>query len=397
MKHKVLIVGGSFDKDGGRPSSIVNKMINALKNTPYRVAAYNGGGINSLHNEILPSVQDYSIVFWMPNVPNDEAKMRNVKEINPVTMLISSKRNDNQKYSFSELINRALSQKSNLVIEFSKGEEKFNMRVFDPLGNVFYDGTDIDEMMHCVMTRVTLLSQYTRVPSLLNHDYMIASALSHDPRTNIDLSKEMPEVPNEERFFAFARGCSDIFHNLINPDKGVTRFLGNMSFRCQNGFPSFRGKDGVIYVSRRNVDKREINKDSFVPTYKDANGYVIYYGTHKPSVDTPVQQRLYELFPHINYMLHAHCYIDMPDTVATNEPIPCGAIEEVGSVCEAIAANNIATSNLMTVNLMGHGCIIMAASMDDIDRIPYSAFVARPMPEDMSHTIDGDLNHETQR
>lgn len=359
---KILLVGGTFDYAGGKPSGMVEHFIHYIQSARHEMDCYNGGFIDELHHNILPSATNYEVVIWMPNVPNDAPKMRNVKEINPKTILISSKRNDDNKYAFSELINRALQQKSNLVIEFSKQESGvFNMMVFDPLGTQYYNGENIDAMMLQLLRRAEELTHFTRVPS-----------------AQVGEAKEAPDQP---AFFEFARGCSDIFHNLINPDAGVTRFLGNMSFRCQNGFPSYRGNDGLIYVSRRNVDKRYINAASFVATYCGENGEVCYYGEYKPSVDTPIQQRLYELFPQMNYMLHAHCYIELPDTVRTARPVPCGALEEVQEIINATMYNGMQDNKLITINLVGHGSIIMAASMDEITRIPYDAFKSRPMPE----------------
>lgn len=359
---KIMLVGGTFDYAGGKPSGLVEQMSAVLNSTFLEPTYYNGGFVDELHSQILPQVAAHDIVIWMPNVPNDAPKMRNVKEINPRAMLISSKRNDNQKYAFSELINRALQQKSNLVIEFAKMDAgNFTMRVFDPLGTLWYQGEDIIAMTKATCQRAYELMHFTRMPSVQVGD-----------------AKEAPDQP---AFFEFARDCSDIFHNLINPDAGVTRFLGNMSFRCQNGFPSYRGDDGLIYVSRRNVDKRYINAASFVATYRGENGEVCYYGEHKPSVDTPIQQRLYELFPQMNYMLHAHCYIELPDTVRTAHPVPCGALEEVQEIINATMYNGMQDNKLITINLVGHGSIIMAASMDEINRIPYDAFKSRPMPE----------------
>ena len=360
---RILLVGGTFDYAGGKASGVITKMHTVLETLTDNITYYNGGFIDELHNMILPQVKDVEIVFWMPNVPNEAPKMRNVKAINPKVILVSSKRNDNSKYAFSELINRALQQKSNLVIEFSKNEETetFGMCVFDPLGTVFYKGRDIVMMTANAYLRACDLTQFTRVQSV-----------------QVEGTKLAPDQPE---FFAFARECSDIFHNLINPDAGVTRFLGNMSFRCQNGFPSYRGEDGLIYVSRRNVDKRYINAESFVPTYRGDDGKVYYYGEHKPSVDTPIQQRLYELFPQMNYMLHAHCYINLPGVVQTQHPVPCGALEEVQEIINATMYNGLQDAKLIAVNLVGHGCIIMAASMDEINNIPHSAFFSRPMPE----------------
>jgi hypothetical protein len=210
-------------------------------------------------------------------------------------------------------------------------------------------------------------------------------------------TNEAPAVPEETEFFDFAHSCADIFHNLIRPAKGTERFLGNMSFRCQNGFPSFRGEDGIIFVSRRNVDKSDINAASFVPTYLDDTETVRYFGDNKPSVDTPVQLRLYKYFPWANYMLHAHCYLDIPDIpdvlgTSTNIPIPCGALEEVNEIVERYifwedfwkSCHNGNTPRLFAVNLAGHGCILIAKDVEilkELQKHRDNCFVQRKMPE----------------
>jgi hypothetical protein len=82
----------------------------------------------------------------------------------------------------------------------------------------------------------------------------------------------------------------------------------------------------------------------------------------------------------MNYMLHAHCYIELLDTVRTAHPVPCGALEEVQEIINATMYNGMQDNKLITINLAGHGSITMAASMDEINRIPYDAFKSRPMP-----------------
>lgn len=382
---KLLCVGGNFDNENGRPSSLIKKMCDIIKtDNEIALTIYNGGNIENLRKNILPSVKDFDMVMWFPNVSNNEVKERNVKAINPKTILITSKRNDNNKYSFAELINRALFIKANLTIEFSKTENgKFNMMVFDPLGTMYYNGTDIEKMTASLLKRAKKLTTFTRVPT-----------------TKVQ-SDEIPEVPNETEFFDFAHNCADIFHNLIRPAEGTTRFLGNMSFRCQNGFPSFRGKDNIIYVSRRNVNKADIEASSFVPTYLDENSNVMYYGNNKPSVDTPVQLRLYKTLSWVNYMLHAHCYVqpspDIKDCkiYTTSQPIPCGAIEEVEEILNTIRANgNISKENaprLIAVNLIGHGCTLMSKDIEILKKLQNfkdNCFVARHMPESLSNISD---------
>lgn len=358
----ILLVGGNFDSNGGRPSGLISKIITAVQKMIPDGTFYNGGYFCDLRDNILPSVKDYDIVFWGANVPNTEEKVRNVKEINPHTILISTKRN-NDEYSFAEIISRALASKSNLVLEFSKvkyqGLDFSKMRVIDPLGNIFYDGLNVNDMVKALITRAIELTQFTRIGS---------------KRVEGDV-----QVPNKEEFFTFARSCSNIFHNLINPAEGTTRFLGNMSFRCQNGFPSFRGKDNLIYVTRRNVDKRNIDANSFVPTYRD-DDMVCYYGENKPSVDTPIQQRLYELFPQINYMIHAHCYFDTD--IITKHPVPCGAIEEIREIL--VAVGHHVDDKFIAINLIGHGCILMANDVSmftELMKEKDNRFIKRPVPE----------------
>lgn len=366
MNKTLLIVGGTFDKKGGKPSSLVQKIHNNIYLDKSEVTVYNGGYVSELHDNIIDEAKNHKIVIWMPSVPNDEIKIRNVKEVNPKTILISSKRNDNNKYSFAELISRSLAMKSNLTIEFSKvGDKLFNMFVFDPLGNEFYNGTSIKDMTIAIINRAILLTKFTRKPSI---------------PAETQLNRENP---NPVEFISFARSCSDIFHNLINPSKGTTRFLGNMSFRCQSGFPSFKDESGLVYVSRRNVDKSDIDHNSFVPVYLDDNDNVRYFGDNKPSVDTPVQLRLYKLFPNIKYMIHAHCYFGK-DAIWTQKPVPCGAIEEVEEIVNALKNIDVSKESFIAVNLIGHGCLLMASDCSEFTNLmndKNNNFIKRMVPE----------------
>ena len=381
MNTQMLIVGGTFDHNGGSPSGLVRSIDKSIREkTAFDVTTVNGGWVEDLHKEILPSVLGFDVVLWFANVSNDEVKLRDVKAINPKCILITSKRNDDGKYTFAELISRALAIKANLTIEFSKDPDGlFNMMLFDPLGNVFYDGFMVDELCTKLLDRTKQLLMFTRVPSVQ------------------DTTQEAPVVPEETEFFNFAHSCADIFHNLIRPAKGTERFLGNMSFRCQNGFPSFRGENGMIYVSRRNVDKSDIGATSFVPTYLDDTNTVRYFGDDKPSVDTPVQLRLYKYFPWANYMIHAHCYVDIQDIqdvmgFSTTQPIPCGALEEVDEILERYvfwddlwkSYHNVEAPRLLAINLVGHGCILIAKDVEilkELQKHKDNCFVARSMPE----------------
>ena len=147
MESKILFVGGSWNLNGGKKSKIVDEFAKHLPNA----TVYNGGDYNDL-NKILESCTNYDTVIWWANVPNELPKIRNVKEINYKAMLVSSKRNVDNKYSFQDLLQRSFALKSNLTVEFSKNDNKYNMKLFDPLGNVWYEGLDIEECSkHCLI------------------------------------------------------------------------------------------------------------------------------------------------------------------------------------------------------------------------------------------------------
>ena len=121
----------------------------------------------------------------------------------------------------------------------------------------------------------------------------------------------------------------------------------------------------------------------FVPVFLE-NGKIYYCGDSKPSIDTPIQVRLYELLPNINYMIHSHCYID--GAPFTQESLPCGAIEEVDEVLAFIDKYYKSRElNQYKTNLIGHGSIIMGNSIDDINNVTY---IKRPMPEKINITED---------
>ena len=351
-KESMLIVGGSFDDNGGKRSSLVDKVAEGITATgAYNVVVHNGGYFDQIES-ILVDSKGFEYIIWWANVPNDKPKIRNVKEINPKAILVTSKRNDNNKYSFAELINRALEAKANLCVQFSKVDDRFSMMVFDPLGNCWYDGSGIQEMCDLLVQRMKYLKGITR-QGCVHADGEI-------------------KTPDETEFFDIIREYAEVLHELIKPEATVTRFLGNSSFRCQRGFPSFR-KDGTVFVSRRNVDKRFVDRDAFVPV-RIEDDVLYYFGDKKPSVDTPIQTRLYRALPNINYMLHAHVYIE--GAPFTSRMIPCGGLEEVDEILSVVEDNK--EGEFFAINLIGHGCIVMSSDVKQFKDIRY---ISRNMPE----------------
>ena len=351
----ILFVGGTFNSANGKMSGLITKIYEEMKDSISQdIVFYNGGNLQQIP-EILQKVKEAKYVLWMPNITEDVEKQRNIKEINPRCILIGSKRNNNE-YSFGELLTRSLQQKHNLCLEFSK-EELIKMTLFDPLGNVFYSGTNVKELVPILLNRMQYLASMKRIPSIKSNKVIEREKL--DPL-----------------FLQLVKEYAETFHELIQAQ--TFRFLGNCSTRCMRGFPSQR-IDDLIYVSKRNVDKRYIDEESFVPcqfnAYKD--DCVNYFNENKPSVDSPIQLILYKHLPNINFMIHSHCYVK--DAPFTKHIIPCGALQEVLEILNVLPKDNeLKNLKYFAINLKGHGSTVMANTSEQLRNIPY---YARPIPE----------------
>lgn len=349
----ILLVGGTFG-EVSKSSGLINK-INDLLNKENHVILYNGGSyeeLETIYNHIANT--HYDVVFWLANVDNSYPKIRNVKDLDYKTLLINSKRNDNHKYTFQELLQRSLAIKANLTLEFSKNAENiFNIRLFDPLGNLYANTCNIEEVINVLLIRISYLLSVTRQSTT---------------KTNANISFEKP---NANEWISIVQHYAEDFVKYIP----TVRFVGNASlryrFRCSYGFPSFR-TNNCIFMSQRNINKNEITMDNFVPVFEEDNK-IFYIGENKPSVDTPIQIKLYKEFPNINYILHSHCYLK--GEIFTNKVIPCGAIEEFYEIKNTFTNRNL---NEYKINLKGHGSIVMANSLKTFENLNY---VKRPCPE----------------
>ena len=373
MKDKILFVGGDWNLEGGKSSKMINKFAKYLP----EATVFNGGYYNQL-KQILASSIYYNIVIWWANVPNELPKIRKVKDINTKTMLVSSKRNINNQYSFQDLLQHSFSLKSNLTIEFSKANNLYRMKLFDPLGNVWYEGTSVKKCTKRLLDRLQFIKSITRESTTESEENIGALSWFFNLfKEEMYQSEKNPIIPIKEVFLNIVKDYAIQLAEVTFQTKDVKRFLGNASFRCPKGFPSFRG-DKYIFVSKRNVNKEFITIDDFVPVYLE-NKKIYYCGKNKPSVDTPIQVRLYQLLPNINYMIHSHCYID--GAPFTKKALPCGAVEEVEEILKVLKKHyqNL-NEDFYLINLLGHGSIMMSKNPNQLKNI---SIVRRNLPENM--------------
>ena len=355
MKSLALI-GGTF-ADTPKKSTIVDLMYQYIMDShgglrPNRIFYRNGGRVEDIPIIIQTLKLFPDNILWFPNFSNDIEKMRNIKEIYPHALLVTSKRNEDKKYPLIFLVNHALTLHANLCIEFVPGP-RIQGRIVDPLANVWCDYTDDIRMLTtALLKRITRLNNITRQGTT--------------PRP------ENIKIPALPEFFGLVRDYGKIFSALVDPNKEIKRFVGNTSFRCDKGFPSFRDEDNIIFLSRRNIDKEFIDENGFVPVQR-IDKKLFYYGEYKPSVDTPIHIRLYQYYYKINFMLHSHAYIQ--GAPFTKRPLPCGALEEVDEVFDAIPAKDV---ELVYLNLIGHGSLVMSKDIGGLKDVPY---IRRPVPE----------------
>ena len=341
-----LFVAGTWNDQGGKPSSYMEKLCSHL---PVDLV-FNGGYQDDLETTVLPHVKGHQVVYWFPDIPNHFPKsISRIKKIAPHCILIASKNNRDAQYKYIDLVARCLVSKINLLLEIREEDNIFSGSIIDPLGNLYCEHeTDIGKLADYLNSRVHQLTRFHRMPSMRLEGNV--------------------EVPDQTHFFSMIRFYADTIQGLVPVTK---RFFGNASFRCSFGFPSFR-VENKIFVSRRNINKSCIDVTGFVPVIDDVTTCVKYYGEHKPSVDTPVQVMLYNALPNINYMIHTHSYIE--GAPFTSSRIPCGAIEEVDEVLENLHFE----VGGFRINLLGHGSLVGASKVEQLEGI---SFIARPFPE----------------
>jgi len=357
---KILFVAGTFDDNGGKPSGYMQKMANSIKKglcDDQEFIEYNGGSWEKMLVEVFPKVaQMPELIYWFADISNDKVKLVDkIKAISPKSLLIISKNNMDSKYSIHGLVGKMLKLHANLMLEISGSKDKILASIYDPLGNCFSKNEDDVFTVSLDLTmRIQDIMSYGRIGSECIGDAV--------------------EIPNEEEFFNISKIYANKFHELVHADN-KDRFLGNLSFRCENGFPSFRSGDN-IYVSKRNVDKRDIGIDGFVCVDRGMLNHdsvsLKYYGNNKPSVDSPIHVMLYNQYDNLRYIMHSHVYI--AGIPITKGVIPCGCTEEVYAIEDMVGKK---LRDFCMVNLNGHGSIVLASDVKHLTDIKY---VAREIP-----------------
>ncbi len=366
---KIVAVMGTFNETGGKSSGYAGKIWESVAGPLLAhefgstIDYYNGGDYQTLQLAFTKATSA-DVIIWWANVSNDAPISKlvgDIKSHNPRGLLVISKNNIEEKYGWIDLIGRQLAAHAALSLVVEKKEGLFCSTILDPLGNAYaYREFDVRKIGDALARRIITIRRYTRMRSI-----------RIGPEQPIEHGIEVGE------FCKTIQSHAETFHALVH-SANPSRFVGNAAFRCtQGGFPAYR-KDNRIFVSRRNIDKRDISPRGFVEVKTIFGGRVEYYGDNPPSVDSPVQYMLFDAFPTVNYMIHAHVYLDTP--LWTKSNVPCGALEEFPEITlhQVAIENNLHQSGIALINLRGHGCLVLATGHKQLATLPW---VGRPMPE----------------
>ena len=343
-----VIIGGTFDEQGGKSSYIISELSKSLGN---EWESINGGNIQFIR-DFDPS--GINVLIWMPNVSNDEIKViGDLKVKNPKMILIQSKRVIEKEYLPSDVVGRLLKSHALLGIMITKENNEYRYRLLDPLGNQWTDTHNISDVGIAINKRLDYLLNLSRIGS-------IKTEIAED----YEVQKEFIDIIKRYGI-EFTK-----FVNAVNPN----RLLGNASTRCAKGFPAMR-MDNHLLVTKRNVDKQTLNKDDFVLVDSRMEKSVHYKGDNKPSVDTPIQIKLFDFYHNVKFMIHGHAYVK--EGLFTSHKVPCGYIEEFEEI-KLLMPYKDATN--FKINLRGHGCLILADNLNYLEK-QIEQLYSRPFPE----------------
>ncbi len=321
---RLMVVGGNPEKR--KPSSVIYKLTEILqKEAKIGYQVYNGIKPRQEH------MKGNDLIIWAPDVSNEKTKEYPIKDKGAV--LICSKVIHGDRTEV-DAISRIFSMHGNAVICIYKEKSHFRFKLIDALGNVWSDTHYINVLCESIM-RFYKWSKGQIRESLKQEDLIQTS---------------MPvKVGISEEFIKLNTILADKVENSLG-----SRYFGNFSTRCMKLFPSMKLKDNYYMFSPRNTDKRRLKPDDFVlikPPF--------YYGERKPSVDTPVQVKIYEKFENINFMIHGHAFIE--NSMTTKNYFPCGDLREVDEII------NLFIYGYRFINLKNHGFLMATQSIETME------------------------------
>ena len=330
---EVLVVGGTWDEKGGRPSKIITALANELE-----ADRYNGGSRFDLR-KVAQSAGKYDLIVWMPNVDNDHEKIYPKKAQGAVLICSKVMRPG---YAKAEAITRIFQMHANAVIQIHK-PDRYVFTLTDALGNDWSFSSEILKLVQGILELYQWTEGVERVGS------------------------RQADVPDDalQRFLACTRFVADQVENEVG-----SRYFGNVATRCQRMFPGIWEEDSM-YVSPRNTDKRRLQAEDMVLAWSGEDREVLYMGSRKPSVDTPVQL---EIARKTDACVFIHGHAKVVGAPTTKHYYPCGDLREAPEVIEIIRGGG----HYGVINLKNHGFLLYSKFIEGMEKLVKLVHFAAP-------------------
>ncbi|KKN37563.1 hypothetical protein LCGC14_0762480, partial [marine sediment metagenome] len=331
----VFVAGGTWDSVGGRPSKIIEVLADELQ-----ASVINGGNVNkSIHNS-EKFCKENDLIIWMPNISNEEIKIYPRKSQGSVLICSKVMR---EGYTKADSVTRIFRMHANAVIEIRKKKDHFNFRLVDALGNSWVNTDSISNLTKAILALYKWTKESIRVGTVC-------------------ADKDTKEL-------ASLIDCTCYVANKVESSIGE-RYFGNVLTRCQKMFPGMRDTGETALVSPRNSDKRRLKVEDMVLVVT-AGESIQYWGSRKPSVDTPIQLAILANNFQINFLIHGHAYVE--GAPITKHYYPCGDMREVPEIIKFTekSANGV-------INLKNHGFLMFSNTIKDMMNITQSAKFIEP-------------------
>lgn len=366
MKNpKILLVGGDFGETP-RKSGVIEK-IAASRSASRGVNYFNGGTIEDLKKiDVTP----YDVILWMPNISNDEEKYYPKKPLGSVLIVSKVLRNENSEL---DAISRIFRMSANAVITIDKKPKYFSFKAIDALGNCWGISDNPEDVI--------------RISELIWRCYGTVKRIGSQQtpgEPSIIIPKDMGGAAwpvSAYEFAALNRRIADRAESMGG------RYFGNCSTRCDKLFPTARMENNLVLVSPRNFDKKQIMPQDMVFVDMEFFETVRYYGERKPSVDTPIQLKIYQDAPRINYMIHGHYYIY--GAPFTKNFCPCGDLREYDELAKIIASSYDKYA-MGAINLLNHGFLLYSSSLEEMKELAEKSIFLRRNIGNEPISINGD-------
>lgn len=331
---KVGIVGGDF---GSKPKK--SKIMSILAENFEAYTLINGG-----EYEDLPKNTSTDLTIWAPNIDNNFPKQYPFKN-NTKDVLIITKRVRTEEDTNLKAVSRIFEAHANAVIVIYEAKNGFRFKLIDSLNTVWCDVEMLNVLANTIVNFYNFCKSSVRVKSV-----------SLQVETDTDTKPE-----NLQEFIEINKTLAE--HIQVSCGQ---RFFGNLSTRCSNLFPTMRGSkifSGGMWVSPRNSNKENISvEDMIYCHFNDKLIIVEFAGKQKPSVDSPIQLKIYEACPQVNFMIHGHAFVIGAEE--TNKYYLCGDLREVPEAIKLIDDNSFGA-----INLKNHGFLLYADTLKNLKNI----------------------------